>query len=242
MYLKSLESVIPDQKAGWAAHGIRLQRSVRADRPSSFPPPPGSTSTFKSTPRSRLRLRARFRLRTSARRFISARHCLAGSFHATQDRKSRRIPPQVSGLHLLRTSRYLIRNSSCFTNDCVAADKPSLRVSVWEVFRSQTVTDRTSFRSSANSLLALTHWKMSASAQNVVPINSLATNTAALGSGFFLFRSTSCTRFKIPSDGSDAAKITILRQRAGELPPPPTDRPYAPHVPPSPTDRRQSSR
>ena len=23
----------------------------------------------------------------------------------------------------LRTSRYLIRNSSCFTNDCVAADK-----------------------------------------------------------------------------------------------------------------------
>ena len=55
-----------------------------------------------------------------------------------QDRKSRRIPPQVSGLHLLRTSRYLIRNSSCFTNDCVAADKPSLRVSVWELFRSQT--------------------------------------------------------------------------------------------------------
>jgi len=37
----------------------------------------------------------------------------------------------------LRTSRYLIRNSSCFTNDC-AADKPSLTISVWEVFRSQT--------------------------------------------------------------------------------------------------------
>ena len=35
----------------------------------------------------------------------------------------------------LRTSRYLIRNSSCFTNDCVAADKPSLSVSVWEVSR-----------------------------------------------------------------------------------------------------------
>jgi hypothetical protein len=36
----------------------------------------------------------------------------------------------------LRTSRYLIYNSSCFTKACVASDKPLLRVSIWEVFRS----------------------------------------------------------------------------------------------------------
>lgn len=98
----------------------------------------------------------------------------------------------------VRTSRCRIRNSSCFTNDCVAADKPSLRVLYGRSFDLRQVTDRTSFGSSANSLLALIHWKMSASAQNAVPMDLLATNTAAFGSGFFLFRSTSCTRFKIP--------------------------------------------